>query len=72
MVVIHQNMVKGWSFQLHHMLHEGNMCTDFLAKLGAKSCNELMVMTNRLCLFRRLFCDILRNLWKWVATISFL
>ena len=39
-------MAKDWTFQLWHTLMEGNMCADFLAKLGTRSTSDLLIVIN--------------------------
>jgi hypothetical protein len=47
------------------MLHEGNMCHDFLVKIGARTINELIVMTDPPNEFR-----LLLNLMRDAARVS--
>jgi len=39
-------MAKDWTFQLRHTLKEGNMCADFLVKLGTRSTSDLLIVLN--------------------------
>jgi len=45
-VIIRKYIAKDWTFQLCHTLKEGNMCADFLAKLGTRSSSDLLIVLN--------------------------
>jgi len=44
--IIRKYMAKDWTFQLRHTPREGNMCVDFLAKLGTRSTSDLLIVLN--------------------------
>jgi len=44
--IIRKYMAKDWTFQLRHTLKEGNMCADFLAKVGTRSTSDLLIVLN--------------------------
>ena len=44
--IIRKYMAKNWTFRLCHTLREGNMCADFLAKLGTRSTSDLLIVLN--------------------------
>ena len=42
--IIRKYMAKDWTFNLCHTLREGNMCADFLAKLGTRYTSDLLIV----------------------------
>lgn len=37
---------KSWNIDLRHIMQEGNQCTNFLAKLGVRGCEEPVVLSS--------------------------